>query len=169
MPVIGVAVAVPEPWATELYDYRLRIGDPTAAGVPSHITLIPPTEVADDLSAIEAHLDLAAAEVAPFTVHLRGTATFRPVSPVVFVGVVEGISGCELLAESIRTGPLAVEVDFPYHPHVTIAHDLPEETLDRAFEDLAGYRTHFEVTEFWLYVHDPVEGWQPTSSFALGG
>ncbi|WP_341351068.1 hypothetical protein [Nocardioides convexus] len=27
--------------------------------------------------------------------HLRGTATFRPVSPVVFVSLAEGISQCE--------------------------------------------------------------------------
>ena len=71
MPVIGVAVAIPEPWATEFVDYRLRIGDPTAEGVPSHITLIPPTEVDGDLAAIEAHLAVAATEVAPFRVHLR--------------------------------------------------------------------------------------------------
>ena len=45
VPTIGVAIAIPEPWATELQDYRLGIGDPTADGVPSHITLIPPLEV----------------------------------------------------------------------------------------------------------------------------
>lgn len=170
MPTIGVSIAVPDPEGRDLQDYRIALGDETARHIPTHITLVPPTEVDPaDLDAIRAHLGAAAAGQAPYRVSLRGTGTFRPVSPVVFVGVVEGISGCELLAEAIRTGPLAIEVEFPYHPHVTIAHDLPEETLDRAFEDLAGYRTHFQVTEFWLYVHDPVEGWQPTNSFALGG
>ena len=168
MPTIGVSIAVPDPEGRDLQEYRIALGDETARHIPTHITLVPPTEVDDSaLEAIAAHLEAAAATQTSYRVSLRGTGTFRPVSPVVFVGVVEGIAGCELLAEAVRSGPLAVEVDFPYHPHVTIAHDLPEEALDRAFEELAGYRTHFQVTEFWLYVHDPVEGWQPTRSFPL--
>jgi 2'-5' RNA ligase len=168
MPVIGVAVAIPEPWATELVDYRLRIGDPTAEGVPSHITLIPPTELSDGLDEIEAHLAAAATEVAPFRVHLRGTGTFRPVSPVVFVSLAEGISQCEQLAAAVRRGPLAVELDYPYHPHVTVAHHLDDPTLDRAFDDLAGFDCAFDVTDFHLYVHHEQEGWRSTRTFPLG-
>lgn len=168
MPVIGVAVAIPEPWATELVDYRLGIGDPTAEGVPSHITLIPPTEVADGLAEIETHLAAAASEVAPFRVHLRGTGTFRPVSPVVFVSLAEGISQCEQLAAVVRRGPLAVDLDFPYHPHVTVAHHLDDPTLDRAFDDLAGFECAFDVVDFHLYVHHEQEGWRSTRTFPLG-
>ena len=50
MPTIGVAVAIPEPWATQLQDYRTAVGDATATMIPTHITLVPPTEVADDLA-----------------------------------------------------------------------------------------------------------------------
>lgn len=171
MPVIGVAIAIPEPWAAELVDYRQQIGDPTAEGVPTHITLIPPTEVdggtADGLEDVERHLAAAAATVEPFTVHLRGTGTFRPVSPVVFVGLVEGISQCEQLADAVRRGPLAVDLDFPYHPHVTVAHHLDDPALDRAFEDLAGFDCRFDVVDFHLYVHDEKEGWRPTRTFPL--
>jgi 2'-5' RNA ligase len=101
-------------------------------------------------------------------VRLRGTGTFRPVSPVVIVGVVEGIAGCEKLAAATRSGPLAVDLGFPYHPHVTVAHDLPDERLDRAFTELADYEAGFEVDEFWLYVHDDRHGWRPTKAFQLG-
>ena len=47
VPVIGVALSIPEPWATELQDYRTAI-DPSAALVPTHITLVPPTVIDDD-------------------------------------------------------------------------------------------------------------------------
>ncbi|GAA4811553.1 2'-5' RNA ligase family protein [Nocardioides caeni] len=167
MPVIGVAIAVPEPWASELYDYRQAIGDPTAEGVPSHVTLIPPIEVDDDLGVLEEHLASAAAQIPAFDVHLRGTATFRPVSPVVFIGLVEGISQCEQLAEAVRQGPLAIDLDFPYHPHVTVAHHLDDAALDRAFDDLAGFDCRFRVSEFHLYVHHPEEGWKATRTFPL--
>ena len=164
---IGVAVAIPEPWATRLQEYRLEIGDPTALGVPTHITLIPPTEVDRDLEPIVEHLERAAAACEPFRVHLRGTGTFRPVSPVVFVGLVEGISQCEALADAVRRGPLAVDVHFPYHPHVTVAHQVSEEKLDRAFADLADFECVFDVREFHLYVHRGTAGWVPTRAFEL--
>ena len=118
--------------------------------------------------AIEEHLTAAAATVGWFCVHLRGTGTFRPVSPVVFVSLVEGISQCELLAGVVRSGPLATDLKYPYHPHVTVAHDLPDAQLDLAFEGLAGFECEFDVRDFHLYVHDSELGWQPTRDFPLG-
>jgi 2'-5' RNA ligase len=109
-----------------------------------------------------------AADADAFKVHLRGTGTFRPVSPVVFVTVAEGISSCEQLASAVRRGPLDVEIAFPYHPHVTVAHHLADDLLDRAFADLAGFECRFEVRDFHLYVHDEAAGWQPTRDFPLG-
>ena len=73
---------------------------------------------------------------------------------MVFVSLVEGISQCEAAGGRRRSGPLATSLDFPYHPHVTVAHDLPDAQLDRAFEDLATFECEFDVTDFHLYVHD---------------
>jgi 2'-5' RNA ligase len=168
VPTIGVAVAIPEPWATELQDYRAAVGDSTASRIPTHITLVPPTEVDDEqLEKIEDHLAAAADEVGAFCVHLRGTGTFRPTSPVVFVSLAEGISQCEQLAQVVRRGPLAVDLAFPYHPHVTIAHHLTDEQLDQAFDELADFECEFDVEDFKLYVHDEDLGWRPTRYFAL--
>lgn len=168
MPTIGVAVAIPEPWASELQDYRASVGDPLAGSVPTHITLVPPTEVSDEqLAEVERHLERSAAELAPFPVHLRGTGTFRPVSPVVFVALVEGISQCEQLASTVCRGPLEVDLSFPYHPHVTVAHDIAEERLDQAFDELASFECAFDVSTFHLYVHDEERGWTPTRDFSL--
>ena len=170
MTTIGVSVAVPDPWGTELQDYRVRLGDPTAAGIPTHITLLPPIDVDDVLvPGIHEHLDAVASSTQCFRAHLRGTGSFRPVSPVVFVNVVEGISSCELLASAVRRGPLAIDSQYPYHPHVTVAHHLSDALLDRAFDDLGTFDCRFTVEEFSLYEHDDVHGWTPVRSFALGG
>lgn len=169
MPTIGVAVAIPEPWATQLQDYRTSLGDHTATLIPTHITLIPPTEIApEELDGIVGHLAATAASHDSFRVHLRGTGTFRPVSPVVFVTVAEGIASFEQLASDLRTGPLGVTLDFPYHPHVTIAHHLDDETLDRAYAELADFECVFDAHAFHLYVHTDQEGWRPTREFLLG-
>jgi len=168
VPTIGVALAIPEPWGQELQDYRTSIGDLTATEIPTHVTLVPPVSVEDEaLPVIERHLEGAAAEVGAFRMRLRGTGTFRPVSPVVFVTVAEGISQCEALADAARRGPLAMDLLFPYHPHVTVAHHLEDVVLDRAFDDLAAFECLFDADRFHLYAHDPGRGWQPTREFPL--
>ncbi|MET0998982.1 MAG: 2'-5' RNA ligase family protein [Marmoricola sp.] len=169
MPTIGVSVAVPEPWGSELQHYRIGAGDEAARHIPTHITLLPPHQVADhDIDEVVTHLAGVAAEIDPFRVHLRGTGTFQPVSPVVFVGVVQGISQCEQLAAGVRRGPLVIEREFPYHPHVTVAHHLSDEQLDQAFTDLQDFDAAFDVEEMWMYLHDDASGWQPTRAFTLG-
>ena len=168
MPTIGVAVAVPEPWATRLQGYRSAVGDATATRVPSHTTVVPPAHVEEsELDLVENHPETAAEQGAPCGVHPRGTGSFRPVSPVVFVSLVEGISQCEQLADAVRRGPLATDLEFPYHPHVTIAHDLDDDALDRAFGELADFDCVFDVDGFHLYVHDADQGWRPTREFTL--
>ncbi len=168
VPTIGVAVAIPEPWASQLQEYRTALGDLTAQLIPTHVTLIPPTEVgSDSLGDVAEHLARIASQVPGFQVRLRGTGTFRPVSPVVFVTVAEGIAGFEQLASALRTAPLAVELGFPYHPHVTVAHNLDDAVLDRAFAELAEFECVFVADAFHLYLHDEVLGWQATRAFEL--
>ncbi len=168
MPSIGVAIAVPEPWAEQLRRHRLSFGDDQADSVPTHVTLLPPTEVDDDqLEQMEKHLADAARVVEPFEIHLRGTGTFRPVSPVVFVALARGISEIELLAAAVRNGVPDLTLAYPFHPHVTVAHHVPDAALDRAFDELAAFECSFQVGCFSLYLHDPVCGWARRSSFLL--
>ncbi len=168
MTTIGVAIAVPDPWGVQLQEYRTALGDVTAEGIPTHVTLVPPTEVTPDvLPAVEQHLAAASAINPEFRIHLRGTGTFRPVSPVVFVALAEGISACEQLAASVRRGPLDTELVFPYHPHVTVAHDLEDTLLDKAFDELSSFECEFGVGRFSLYVHEDGDGWQPARHYPL--
>jgi 2'-5' RNA ligase len=167
---IGVAIGLPEPFNTELQSWRERLGDPNAQRIPPHVTLLPPTEVAaSSLDAIEEHLRQVAMTEQGFTIKLRGSATFLPVSPVVFVPLVLGISECERLEAKVRSGPLGRELRFPYHPHVTVAHDLPPEALDKAFDALAAYDGEFHVHGFSLFEQDGDGTWRPLRDFVFGG
>jgi len=167
--VIGVALAVPEPHASYLQGLRERFGDPLARSIPTHVTLLPPTTVDDSLMPeIDAHLAQVGHQTGPFRLGLRGSATFRPVSPVVFVVVVEGASGCQRLEGAVRAGVLGRPLQFVYHPHVTVAHDLPDDVLDAASAELADYSAAFDVHQFTRYEH---EGgvWVPRRDFVLAG
>ncbi|GAA4398600.1 2'-5' RNA ligase family protein [Fodinibacter luteus] len=170
MPHHGVAVTVPEPWSTTLQEAREDFGDPMASAIPPHVTLLPPTAIADDvMGSFLEHLRGVTATVDPFEMVLSGTGTFRPISPVVFVQVSRGIGPCEGLERAVRSGPVERVLDFPYHPHVTVAHHLGEDALDRAFEGLADFRCRFPVTSVELYHHDEDGVWRVIDSFPLGG
>lgn len=166
---VGVSIAIPEPFGEALRDKRHSFGDAMADRIPSHITLAPPLLIDEaGIDALTADLRDVAQGFEPFTVSLLGTGTFRPISPVVFVAVSQGIAQIELMAESVRRSIDAPEPEFPFHPHVTVAHNVPEEALDRALDDLSDFRCTFEVDAIHLYVDDVDRGWVPTSHFPLG-
>ncbi|WP_372592674.1 2'-5' RNA ligase family protein [Actinotalea sp.] len=166
----GVALLVPEPHAARLQAARADFGDPLASSIPPHVTLVGPTVAEpDEMQALYAHMTAVAAEHAPFELHLRGTGTFRPVSDVVFVQVVRGIAECEQLERGLRTGPLAQELRFHYHPHVTVAHDVPEPALDRAFTELAEFEAMFPVTGLEVFAHGDDGVWRVERRIAFGG
>ena len=158
---------MPPPFGEVLDDYRRRVEG--TIETPAHVTLVPPTPVADrDWDDVVALLRSVAAQHAPFRLRLRGTGSFRPVSPVVFVVVVEGISGCEQLEASLRVGPLHGVRPYPYHPHVTIAHGVSDEQMDRALADHADFSAEFVVDSFDLCRGD-ARGWQTVESYPLVG
>ena len=156
---VGIVIGVPEPMATELRRARASFGDPMAAVIPAHITLVTTTET-DDWEATAAHVRRIAAKHGPFDVTLRGTATFRPVSPVVYLKLHEGYDECTALHKELQSGPLARNLPFPYHPHVTVAHDVSDAGMDRAMESLSDYEARFTVRTIGLYEHDTTGLWK---------
>lgn len=168
---IGIAIDVPPPWGEQLTRRRAEAGDPQAAYVPAHLTLLGPTPVdAARLPEIDQHLAAVARSHPPFTLHLRGTGTFRPITEVVFVAVAAGISECERLAGAIGSCEAVSRPQrFPYHPHVTVAHDVSPEQLDAVFADLAGFEARFPVGGFTLFEHGDDGRWRARQDYPLAG
>ena len=184
--VIGVAIALPSHYAAQVRAVREAAGDPLAEVVPPHITLLPPTAVdLDSLDEVMRHLRDVAAGTSPFEVRLDEVGTFRPVSPVVYLGLRSGAEECDRLQVRVRDrrGPLARSLSFPFHPHVTLAHEVAEDGLDIAARKGADLTMDFTVTELHLYRHRSrpaahhsgsgfsasEEGWDVVASFAFGG
>ncbi len=165
----GVSIAVPEPYGSLLQRRRAGFGDQAAHAIPSHITLLPPTEVdAEALRPFSEHLAAVAEAGRAFPLRLESTGTFRPLSPVVFVTLAEGAGECAALQEHVRSGPVTRELDFPYHPHVTVAHGIAEEALDRAQRDLAGFTAAWTVAGFSLYERGADGVWRTLRDYPFG-
>ena len=105
----------------------------------------------------------------PFDMHLSGTGTFAPVSAVVFVAVARGIGNCELIANDVRCGPLARGLSYPYHTHVTVAHDVPPDMLDLAYCGLADLSAQFRVTHFTEFEQTAGGAWAIARQYPLTG
>lgn len=164
---VGIVIPLPEPHCSELRQHRLSLGDPVARSIPPHITLITGARAAD-WAAARAHVRRVAASTPPFRVRLHGTATFRPVSQVVFLQVTEGFEECVSLNHALQAGPLQARTEFPFHPHLTLAHELAEEQMERALTGLADYDATFAVDRIGLFEYD-VEGlWALQEELRLG-
>ena len=164
---LGVILGFPPGIAEELQRWRASFGDPMATVIPAHITLVTTTPT-NDWEAARDHVREVARTQAPFMVTIAGTGSFRPVSPVVFINVEEGFEECVELHEKLQTGPLARELPFAYHPHVTIAHDVAPESLDEAETVLGDYRATFPVVSMGLYEHDADGIWQLREELDFG-
>jgi len=166
---LGVAIAVPDPSGIDLQEARASYGDRLAWTIPTHITLLPPTQVPGKrLAQVDEHLAAIARGTRAFEVTLGGADTFRPVTPTVFLRVEEGAKSCEAMADSILSGLLRRRLQFPYHPHVTLAFDVADDVLDRAFADHANYSLTFSATHITRYDLGEDGIWQPEADFTLG-
>ncbi|GAA2200195.1 2'-5' RNA ligase family protein [Sinomonas flava] len=166
-PLVGVILGFPDRVAAELRAWRASFGDPMADLIPAHITLVT-TTATDDWDAAVRHVRSVARRARPFTVGLKGTGSFRPVSPVVYLNVLDGFDQCVRLHEELQQGPLERDLPFPYHPHVTVAHDVPAERLDEAETALGSYSESFTVASMGLYEHDADGFWQLREELDFG-
>ncbi|WP_116112667.1 2'-5' RNA ligase family protein [Austwickia chelonae] len=165
---VGVAIALPEPHAGLLQEARRNFGDLQGDLVRTHVTLAGPREIPDrEMSRVQEHLAMICRDQGPFDVLLQGATSFRPVTQVSYLRVCRGAEECRQLAEAICTGPLAAPQHYPYHPHVTLAQDLPEEALDRAEQEFSDYSLGFRVQELGLYACDRYDRWRLLRDFAL--
>lgn len=162
---LGVLIAIPEPWVTQLTELRLSLGDLQGSRVPAHITILPPTPFpAGERPEVIRHLREVAKHHSPFRVTLKGSDSFRPLSQIAFLSLSEGASECANLADEVRIGPLDIEQRFPYHPHVTLAQDVDDPALDLALDLGANFEASWLVPGFRL---DRVDEYGMYSTMAL--
>lgn len=164
---VGITIPIPEPLATELAKRRASFGDPMAVLVPPHITLITTTPATDWQGTID-HVRRVAKEQRCFTVTLRSSGSFRPLSPVVFLKLDQGFEECVELHEKLQTGPLERDLEFPFHPHVTVAHDVSDAGMDAAVEELDSFEASFPVRSMGLYEHQRSGLWKLREELNFG-
>lgn len=164
---LGVIITMPPALAAELGAWRQSFAGPGNGVVPAHITLVSGRARRSFAEAAE-HVRKIARQTPPFTISLRGTGTFAPVSPVVFLNLEQGARECRELHEKLLGGPVEHVLDFDFHPHLTLAHDLDADTMALAETELAAFQAELEVTSIGLYDYS-AGGWALHEELTLGG
>jgi 2'-5' RNA ligase/8-oxo-dGTP pyrophosphatase MutT (NUDIX family) len=165
---LGVVARLPEPLGIHVQAWRRALGDPAAERVAPHLTLVPPQTVAEgDLERAARLVERVAAAAVPFLAELAGTSTFLPDSAVAYLAVREGGSALRALEAALRESPLDRRTH-PFHPHVTVAQDLPADRIEAAAAELAGFRAAFPVGELALLREEADKVWRPMATATVG-
>jgi 8-oxo-dGTP pyrophosphatase MutT (NUDIX family)/2'-5' RNA ligase len=163
-----VVVPLPEPVGTYVQAWRRALCEPTRERIVPHVTLAPPQSVPEEqVPAAVALVDRAAAAGVPGVVTLQGAATFLPDSPVTYLVVAEGGPALAALEGGLRAEPLSRRTH-PFHPHVTVAQELPPADLEAAAADLADFHAAFQLGEIALMVQGGDRAWRPLHTAAVG-
>jgi len=126
---------IPDPLATFLD--RLRNDLVSECHAKAHVTVLPPRPLicAPGEAWNQTHTRLQ--DFQPFLVELGEIAVF-PVTEVIYVSVKAGGSELQKLHAALNRGGVEFVEPFCYHPHITLAQDLPPGQLADARQIAAG-------------------------------
>ena len=134
--VFALVIYVPEPLGCFLDDLRRELAP--GCNPHAHVSVLPPRPLAVGWQAASVQARALTESWAPFEIELTGLQIF-PVTNVIYLEI--GAGGAELrrMNAAMNTGDLESEEPFPYHPHVTLAQEIPQPEV-RAIQELARRR-----------------------------
>lgn len=106
---------------------------PDLPHLAAHVTVLPPRVLnGGEAAAMSAVTDICR-QVEPFEMSLGEVETFIPVTPTVFIRVVNAYQVRELHDQLRTAKPLGVEEEWPYLPHLTIIKMNDEAQAQEAY------------------------------------
>ena len=103
----------------------------------AHVTVLPPRPLKSSREEAWQELQQRLQDFQPFHVEL-GEINVFPGFEAVYLSIRSGHQELEHMHAALNTGRLAYEEPFPYHPHLTLAQELPPQELAAAMELAAG-------------------------------
>jgi len=176
----AVVLLAPPGDAAEIDALRRSVGVAEPFHVAPHVTIVPPTNVADaGVDDVLRSLRRVAASNQPVELEIGPAASFRPETPTLHLAVSgPDIDVLRSMRGHLRTGPLDRPETWPFHPHATIAEAADDDMIDAGLIVLRGFRQRWSVPALHLLEQrrgdaaDGVHGrarWVPIREEPLGG
>ncbi|MBZ5585205.1 MAG: 2'-5' RNA ligase family protein [Acidobacteriia bacterium] len=170
--IFALVIYIPDPLGRFLDDLRREVApgcDPHA-----HVSVLPPRSLAGDWREASEEARALTEGMPSFEIELNGLKQF-PVTEVVYIELGKGASELHELHANLNSGALKSEEPFTYHPHVTLAQEIPRgdvaavySAARRRWNEYRGPR-RFRV-ERAVFVQGTMENrWIDLAEYCLGG
>jgi 2'-5' RNA ligase len=129
--VFALVIYIPGPLGAFLDDLRREL-------VPhynphAHVSVLPPRPLLVDWLAASRQVQALAETWPPFDVELTEIGVF-PSTDVIYLEVGAGARELRGMHSAMNAGALEYGEPFPYHPHITLAQEVPHDDVPAAFE-----------------------------------
>jgi 2'-5' RNA ligase len=119
---------IPDPLARFLDDLRVEL---TPGCSPrAHVTVLPPRPLHNDVKDTVQLIAEGCRTLPPFRVEPGDIRVFEE-SNVIYLDIAKGIEELTEFYRVLNRGPLEYKESFPYHPHITIAQNAPQDQAPR--------------------------------------
>jgi len=169
--VFALVIYIPGPLGVFLDDLRREL-------VPhynphAHVSVLPPRPVRGDWQTASQQVRLLTESWDPFDVELTDLDIFS-VTDVLYLQVGEGASELRRMHEAMNADALMFQEPFVYHPHITLAQDVPHEQVEdvcnlarRRWNEFRGSRT-FRAEHAVLVQNTLSNLWLDLADYQLG-
>lgn len=161
---------IPEPLGSFLTDLRSELVP--SCHLQSHVTLLTPRPLASPTWTLIDELRRETADLLSFEVELGQLEVF-PVTNVIYLSIARGRREIIEMHDRLAKDLFAFRETYPFHPHITVAQEIPEESITDVFqkacarwESWAQGRT-FRVEELVFVRNVNMRGWEDLSSHPL--
>jgi hypothetical protein len=170
--VFALVSYIPGPLGQFLDDLRRHLVP--GCNPHAHVSLLPPRPLAVDWPVASDQVRSILMDWTPFEVELTGIDVF-PVTNVIYIDVGRGATALRQVHREMNTGPLEFQEPFAYHPHITLAQELPPEKVletnqlaHRLWREYDGTRS-FTAGHATFVQNSLGNCWIDLAEFALGG
>ena len=169
--VFALVIYIPDPLGSFLDHLRREL-------VPhynphAHVSVQPPRPLAVSWQTASAEAAALTAGWEPFEVELTEVSIF-PVTGVIYLEVGHGSQELRRMHAAMNTTSLSFQEPFAYHPHITLAQELPLDQVP-AVRDLAAHRWKeyrdrraFQAAHAMLVQNTLSNCWIDLAEYALG-
>jgi len=170
--VFALVIYIPGPLGEFLDDLRRQLVP--GCNPHAHVSLLPPRPLAVDWTVASQQVRTILNGWTPFEIQLTGIEIF-PVTDVIYIEVGLGSAELRQVHQAMNAGPLEFEEPFAYHPHITLAQELPRENVaetnelaHRLWREYTGPRT-FPADHAAFVQNSLGNCWIDLAEYTLGG
>ena len=117
---------IPDPLGSYLNDLRNSLVP--GCRLQSHVTILPPRPLSSPVARLMDDLRNRTPDFPAFEITLGDLEIF-PVTNVIYISLSEGRRNIENMHEGLSRNLFSHKEPFPFHPHLTLAQEIPEESV----------------------------------------